>query len=271
MVVMVMMVWVDRLVHVRVICAAVLVERVTGVVVSRRRHPVQLRVQHVVGGRGQGQRRRRHVVRPVVLATAADDGRVHHHRYGGRRLLDRVMVGPDDVLIGRHAVRRQHGAAFPPEPPEPIARVHGQLMTADAAAAADTAVVAPADQAPDDAADSPAPADADAAVTGTAAARRPSRSGVLDGRRAVRAAGPPDDRAGAAVVQVVQMVQVVQVVQVMVVPRRYLGDLPLVVVQLLMVVMVVNSVRGRIERHQTLCAHNKTTTYNYYVCVYRYT
>lgn len=141
-------------------------------------------------------------------------------------------------------------------------------MTADATAAADTAVVAPADQAPDDAADSPAPADADAAVTGTAAARRPSRSGVLDGRRAVRAAGPPDDRAGATVVQ---MVQVVQVVQVVVVPRRYLGDLPLVVVQLLMVVMVVNSVRGRVERHQTLCAHNKTTTYNYYVCMYRYT
>jgi hypothetical protein len=49
----------------------------------------------------------------------------------------------------------------------------------------------------------------------------------------------------------------VQVVQVMVVPRRYLSDLPLMVVQLLMVVMVMNPIRGRIERHQTICAHNR--------------
>jgi len=40
---------------------------------------------------------------------------------------------------------------------------------------------------------------------------------------------------------------VVQVVKVVVVPRCYLGDLPLVVVQLLMVVMVMHPVRGRIE------------------------
>lgn len=228
--VMVMVIRVDGLVHVRVVRAAVLVESVAGVVIGGRRHPVQLGVQHVVD---DGRRR------PVVLS--ADDGRVHHHRYGRGRLLHRVMVGPHRVLVGRHGVRRQHGAAFPPEPPEPIARVHGQLdvvVSAAATATASTAATAAADV---------AAATTVAAVYAAPAAvpvprRRPSRSRVL-GRRAV---GPADDRAGAQAVQVIQMVHVVQVV---VVPRRYL-----VMVQLLMV--MVNPVRGRIERHQTFCQHD---------------
>lgn len=253
--VIVMVIRVDGLVHVRVVGAAVLIERVTGVVVSGRRHPVQLGVQHVVD---DGRR----LPRPaVVLQPAADYGRVHHHRYGSRRLFDRVMVGPDGVLVGRHGVRRQHGAAFSPEPPEPIARFHGQLPDADTtAAAAPTAATATVvTTTTEPAATTDTTADAAATVPDVG---RPTGSGVF-GHGTVRAAaaGPPDDGAGAPVVQVVQVVHVVKMVQMMMVPRRYLGDLPLVMVQLLMVVMVMHSVRGWIERHQTFCEHK---TKNYY-------
>lgn len=260
-VVVIVVIGVDRLVHVRVVRAAVLVKSVTGVVVRGRRHPVQFGVQHVVGDRGRRLVQRR----PVVLqaaAAAADHGRVHRHGYSRRRFLDRVMIGPDGVLIGRHGVWRQHGAAFPSEPPEPNGRVRGQLQPD--AATADPVVAAAS--APDTGAPAATPASAsDASAPAASVTRRPTRTGAVLGHGTVRmtraATGTPDDRPGVpAVVEVVEMIQVVQVVQVVelmvvMVPRRNLSDLPLVMVQLLMVVMmvVVNPVRGRIERYQTLC------------------
>lgn len=251
---------VNRLVHIRIVRAAVLVESVTGVVVCGRRHPIQFGVQHVVGDRG----RRLVQWRPVVLQTAADYGCVHRHGYGRCRFFDRVMVGPDGVLIGRYGVRRQNGAAFPPEPPEPIARVHGQLQP-DAVVAAATSTPYTGTHAA-----APASAAADAAAAVATVTRRPARSGEMFEYRTVgmtrAATGTPYDRTGVpAVVYAVEMVQVVQVVQVVqlvvMIPRRYLSDLPLVMVQLLMVVMMVmHPVRGRIERHQTLCKRNKIIT-----------